>query len=285
MNLTSISKIIKIFNKFNLFEKGYTIFNTILFSIIGIIVYFFIVYPYLLWRKVEIDFEFIKAVLLFVGIGSIIRLFSQSYSSIGGIINLSNNPLSFNFYFQFPQMFILLALSFLVFFEISLELSKKLKYSYFKILQVIGLVIFIPLLLYVLFNIKYLIIFLLILIITVLILFLLIKLFKLLKLKLLNSKINRLVLISQILDGVATFFAITFFKDIFAEQHVVSFFILSINPILFVVIKIIISLLVIFLIDKFVKNSSENNYYKLFIIIIGLTTGLRDLFTIALLIF
>ncbi|MCK9293389.1 DUF63 family protein [archaeon] len=285
MNLTSISKIIKIFNKFNLFEKGYTIFNTILFSIIGIIVYFFIVYPYLLWRKVEIDFEFIKAVLLFVGIGSIIRLFSQSYSSIGGIINLSNNPLSFNFYFQFPQMFILLALSFLVFFEISLELSKKLKYSYFKILQVIGLVIFIPLLLYVLFNIKYLIIFLLILIITVLILFLLIKLFKLLKLKLLNSKINRLVLISQILDGVATFFAITFFKDIFAEQHVVSFFILSINPILFVVIKIIISLLVIFLIDKFVKNSSENNYYKLFIIIIGLVTGLRDLFTIALLIF
>ncbi|MFA5640833.1 MAG: DUF63 family protein [archaeon] len=285
MNLTSISKIIKIFNKFNLFEKGYTIFNTILFSIIGIIVYFFIVYPYLLWRKVEIDFEFIKAVLLFVGIGSIIRLFSQSYSSIGGIINLSNNPLSFNFYFQFPQMFILLALSFLVFFEISLELSKKLKYSYSKILQVIGLVIFIPLLLYVLFNIKYLIIFLLILIITVLILFLLIKLFKLLKLKLLNSKINRLVLISQILDGVATFFAITFFKDIFAEQHVVSFFILSINPILFVVIKIIISLLVIFLIDKFVKNSSENNYYKLFIIIIGLVTGLRDLFTIALLIF
>ncbi|MDD2478182.1 MAG: DUF63 family protein [Candidatus ainarchaeum sp.] len=285
MDVTSVFKIINLFNRYNLLEKGYTIFNTVLFSVIGIVVYFFVVYPYLLWRKVKIDFEFIKSVLLFVGIGSIVRLFSQDYLTISKLINVSSNPLSFNFYFQFPQLFILLALSFLIFFEVSLELSKRYNYSYSKILQTIGLVIFIPFLLYVLINIKYLFFFIAIIVFTFLILFLLIKLFKIFKLKILNSKINRLVLLSQILDGVATFFAISFFKDIFTEQHVVSFFILSINPILFVIIKIIISLLLIFLIDKFVTNSSENNYYKLFIIIIGLITGLRDLFTIALLVF
>jgi len=104
MSFTSILKTIQFLEKFNLFEKGYTIYNTILFSLIGIFVYFFIVYPYLLWRKIKIDFEFIKCVLLFIGVGAILRLFSQDYSAIGGIITPSTSVLSFSFYlFNFKK--------------------------------------------------------------------------------------------------------------------------------------------------------------------------------------
>jgi len=285
MNLNFIFKITSIIDKFNVFENSYNIYNTLLFSVIGIIFYFFIVWNYLLWRKVKVDFEFIKSVFIFIVIGSILRLFSQTYTSVGGIINLSNNPLSLGFYFQFPWMFILLALSFLICFEVSLYLSKSFNCSYNRILQIIGLIILIPLLFLIIININYWLFFLGIIFSSLILLCLFVFIFKFIKNKLLNSKINKLVLLSQILDGVSTFVAIVFFKNIFSEQHVVSSFVLSINPILFILIKIILSLLVVYLIDRFIKNKFERNYYKLFVIIIGFITGLRDLFTIALLIF
>ena len=284
MNPITIQKTVDVFSKLNLFDKGYNIYNTILFSVIGIAIYFFIVYPYLLWRKVKVDFEFIKAVLLFIGIGAIVRLFSQDYSAIGGLIQHSTNALSLNFYFQFPQMFILLALAFLIFFEVSLYLSKEVNKPYYKILQLIGLIIFIPLLLYALINITYWNFFILVILFTIVILYLVIGIFKLFKSKLLKPKVNKLVLTSQILDGIATFTAITFLGTRLAEQHVLSSLILSVTPILFIIIKIIFSLFLIWLIDRLVENQSESNYFKLFIIIIGFLTGLRDLLTIALLI-
>jgi len=276
-------KTIMFLDKFNLFNGGYTILNSILYSIIGIFIYFFVAYPYLLLRKIKIDFKFILSVLIFVGIGGILRIFSQGGTTIGKIIISSNNPLSICYYFQFPQLFLLLGVLFIIFLETSLYLSKRFKTNYNKILQFLSLGLFIPLLLFVLIKINHWFIFLAIIFSVIVIFYLVYYLFKLFKSNLLVSKVSKLVLLSQTLDGIVTFTSIVFFKNQLIEQHPLSSWILAINPVLYVVIKILFSLFLIWIIDILVKKEFENNYFKLFIIIIGFTTGFRDLLTLSLL--
>ena len=270
-------------DKFNLFNGGYTILNSILYSVIGIFLYFFVAYPYLLLRKIKINLRLILSILIFVGIGGILRIFSQTNTTIGKIIISSNNPLSLCFYFQFPQLFLLLGVLFIIFLEASLYLSKRFKINYNKILNYFSLGLFIPLLLFVLININYWLFFLGIIFSVIIISYLVYFILKLFKSKLLTSKVSKLVLLSQTLDGIVTFTSITFFKNQLIEQHPLSSWIISINPLLYVVIKILFSLFLIWVIDVLVKKEYENNYFKLFIIIIGFTTGFRDLLTLSLL--
>jgi uncharacterized membrane protein len=282
MSFVSILKSVEFLSKYNLFETGYNIYNTLLFSIIGIFIYFFVVWSYLVWRKIKIDFDFVKSVLIFVGIGVILRLFSQEGISIFNIIEFKSNPLSLGFYFHFPQLFILISLLFLLFFEISIFLSKNSKYSYNQILQAIGLLIFFPLLFYVFINITNWLFFIFVIFLSLLVVFITIKLFSIFKSSIFKNKINVLVIISQILDGIATFSAVYFLRDNFIEQHVFSSFILSINPVFFVLFKLVFSIFLIWVIDYFVTDIQNNIYFKLFIIIIGFVTGFKSILLVCL---
>lgn len=261
-------------------SSGYTPLNTLIFSVIGILIYLFPVNFYLTkLRKINIDFEFVKCVVLFAVIGGFLRLLSQDYSSIGGLIKTSSNPLTVGFYFQYPYMFILLGFLFLLSFELSLFLSRQLwstSRNYYKILKIIALSILLPLLVYSFACMTLPIAFLLILLGSFLVFFIV----KFVSGKLLKDKTSQITVFSQVLDGTATFSAITFFQGVFREEHVLPGYLLAVNPLLFLVVKVVIVLLFVYTVDKLVKKE-ERRYYKLFVVVLGLVTGVRDLLTIA----
>jgi len=261
---------------------SYTVLNTILFSLIGLFIYFFFAYKYLKFRKIKIDFSFIKTVFLLVFIGSLLRLFSEPGLSIPLLVESSSNLFSFNFYLQYPQLFLLLGLFFILFSEISLYFKNKFFWDYNKFLQTIFLIILVPLLFFCLVNLVHSFYFFFVIVISIFCLWLFVLVFKFTKINLFKSKINQFAFFSQILDGFATICAIYFFPNNFVEEHVLPNFLISTSPFLFLVVKLLVCLFLIYIIDNVIKNNYQNNYFKLFIIILGFTTGLRDLFTIGL---
>lgn len=283
MSLISIYKTIELLSKFNLISNGYNIINTLTYSILGIIVYFFVVYPYLIFRKVKINLNFILSVCMFILIGSILRMFSLTYTSLGNLIMPSSNPLSFGFYFYYPHLFIFLGLLFLIAFESSLFVSKLYNLNFEKTLIVISSILLLPLLLLFLINLINVFLFFKIILFSSILFLIVYYLFKLFNSNFFKNNVSLLALFSQTLDGFTTFFSLVFIKAQFIEKHVVSHLVISISPYLFLLVKISFCVLLLFLIDKYIKNEYLNNYFKLFIIIIGFTTGLRNLFMIALL--
>jgi uncharacterized membrane protein len=282
MNPLFLPKLIEFISKFNLLDNGYNVINTLTYSILGILIYFLVIYPYLVFRRVKINFNFILSVLIFVFIGAILRMFSLEFTSIGGLISVSQNPFSLGFYFYYPNLFLFLALFFLIVFELSNLFSKKFNLNSEKVLIYFSLIIFLPLFLLVLINILNLAYFLKIIFFSILILFIVYYIFRLFKSNLLDKKVNQLTLFSQITDSFTTFFAIVFIKSSFIEKHVLSHLIISVSPYLFLFIKILFCILLIYLIDRYIHDSFLNNYFKLFIIIIGFTTGVRNLLIIGL---
>ena len=283
MSPINLSNLLEFLYNLNIFENGYNLLNTITYSLLGIIIYFFIVYPYLVLRKIKINFNFVLSVIIFVIIGSILRMLSFDFLSFERIITPSTNPLSIGFYFYYPNLFIFLALLYLLIFESSIFLSKKYNLDFQKLMLYISLTLLFPLFLFLIINLVNWVIFFKILFFSSIIFLILFYVFKKIKLTLLSSKISQFAFFSQVLDSFTTFFAISFLKNQFIEKHVLSHFIISINPLLFLFIKIFFCLFLLFLIDRYIKENNLNNYFKLFIIIIGLSTGLRNLFLISLL--
>jgi len=278
MSPISLEKMIFFFSKFNLLENGYNLINTFTYSIVGVLVYF-LVYPYLLFRKININFKFILSVFNFVVIGSILRMLSFSFISFIGYIPSSNNPFSLGFYLHYPNLFLFLGVLFLIFFELSLFLEKRTSFSFENILLVSSFVLLFPLLLLIVINmVNYFLI--------VKILFFASLLFMVFyvffKKKLLKTKVNQFAFFSQVLDSFVTFYFISFMPGKFSEIHFLSNFLVSLNPLLFIIVKIFLCIFILYLIDKMVLNPSLNNYFKLFIIIIGFSTALRNIFMISL---
>jgi uncharacterized membrane protein len=89
---------------------------------------------------------------------------------------------------------------------------------------------------------------------------------------------NRLALAAQALDGMATFVAIQFFHC--GEQHFLPQAIISFSPALFPAVKILLVIAILYYLDKEVKNENLKGFIKTLIIILGFSTGLRDLFTL-----
>jgi len=263
MSPLNLSKAIDFFLKFNLLENGYNFLNTLTYSIIGLMVYFFVVYPYLLFRKIKINFYFVLSVFVFVVIGSLII------------------SLSLGFYFYYPHLFLFLGLFFLIFLELSLFFAKRSVFSSEKILLSLGLFFLLPLVLLFFINLQNFY-FLLILLISFILFIFVYYLFVLFKSNFLKNKISSIALFSQILDASTTFFSVVFIKGNFVEKHLLSNILISLSPYLFLSLKIIFCLLLLFLIDKYIKEKNLNNYFKLFIIILGFSTGLRNLFLISL---
>lgn len=275
MSFVIINKVLLFYSKFLVQETTYTLLNTLLFSVFGIFFYFFIVYPYLLLRKTQINFRFCFSVFFFVVIGSVIRVFSLSSA-----LFLFSNA-SFSFLFEYPFLFFTLSLLFLIFFELFKFLSKKFSFDFERSFFFFSFFLMLFFLLILFFNaISFFLAFKLLFFS-----FLIFLPFYFLKLFFLKDTLSFLAFFSQILDGFITFY-LTSFHSSFVEKHVISSFLLSINALLYLLVKILFCLLVLFFIHKFTKdNFPLNNYFKLFIIIIGFSTALRNLFFLFLLTF
>ncbi|MDD3178366.1 MAG: DUF63 family protein [Candidatus ainarchaeum sp.] len=285
MNSIYINNLINFFVRLNLFDKGYTIYNTFLFSIIGIIIYFFIIYPYLRFKHQKINLRFICLVFCFSLIGSILRMFSQNYSSIGKIIDFSKNPLSLGFYSIYPNIFILLGLIFLILYELSLYFSKLFNISKLFFIELIVYFSFFILLFYVFINLSFSFYFFIILFFCILLFLFIFLIFKIFNFSLLKPFENKLVVFSQILDSITSVSGLVLFPNIFKESHILSSLILSNSFFLFVFFKIFFSFFLLLIINKFIKGEDENKFFKLFIIILGFSTGFRNILTIGLFVF
>lgn len=283
MNPSLINNLVNLFAKFNLFDNGYTIYNTILFSIIGIFVYFFIAHFYLKHKKQKINLRFINLTIVFALIGAILRMFSQNYSSIGGVIEFSKNPLNLGFYFVYPNLFILLAVLFFVLYELSLFVSKKFNVSRLRLIETVSYFSLFLLLIYVFINMTYFSCFIKTLGLSLLVFSAIFLAFYLFKPSLLRPRENKLIVYSQVLDSVSSICALSAFPVIFKESHILSSIVISQNAFLFIVFKILLAFVLIILINKFVRSENENRYFKLFVIILGFSTGFRNLLTIGLL--
>jgi len=260
----------------------FNILNTILFSII--IIYFYFLFYKIISKYIVIDLNFVYSIIPFLVLGGLLRVLEQDYSSVGGLVSCSTNVTNIGFYFCTPGFLILIFLIYLFFLVVSIFLSKKTKFKYYFILNVFSGFLIIPLFIYTIFNFTYFGLFVLTFVLSFLLLFLISFVFKILKSNLLISKINKIVLFSEILDGCATSIGILYFKDVFVEQHVLSRVICNISPYLFVFFKIIFTLLFLYLVNRYVSNKREQIYIKLIIIILGLLTGFRTTLSISLLV-
>ncbi|MBS3056906.1 MAG: DUF63 family protein [Candidatus Aenigmarchaeota archaeon] len=105
-----------------------------------------------------------------------------------------------------------------------------------------------------------------------------------------NKKFNQLLtnlnftaLGVHIFDATSTFIAIAFFPYI--EQHVVSGFVIGVlGPWSMYLLKIPIVLLALYIIDKDVKNEEWNTFLKLAVIVLGAGPGLRNFFSLGMMV-
>ena len=89
---------------------------------------------------------------------------------------------------------------------------------------------------------------------------------------------NILILAGQTLDGTATYVATQMFRC--GEQHPLSEAILGIHPALFVAVKILIALMIIYAVDKEIEDENLRGFIKVAVAILGFAPGLRDMITV-----
>ncbi len=93
---------------------------------------------------------------------------------------------------------------------------------------------------------------------------------------------NAGIMIAHLLDASSTFTALTFFG--YYEQHVLPSFLINIaGPWVMFPLKIFVVWGVLYLIDKYTDSVYMKNFLKIIIIILGLSQGIRDFLTIAML--
>jgi len=266
----------------SLFFNGYNLYNTFIYTFIVFCCYI-LFYRFLKAKlpEIKINKYFLYSVLPFVLLGSLLRILEQEYTGVW-LIKHSNSPLEIGFYFHTPGWLIFLGFLFLLCFSAAVFFIKDKK-NYYKILIPLGLALCLPLLFYELIHINNLKILFFTLATTFLVYLIIIFVLKRTVPKIITPLENKLIILSQTIDSLATIFGIMFFKNQLYEQHPVSRIVIAINPFLFLIVKITLALLFITLVDKVIQKEEERIYIKTLIIILGFLTGIRDLLTISLL--
>jgi uncharacterized membrane protein len=249
---------IKILNYFlNPYEEGYTIEKTLVFALLFVVLAF-VIYKLLKKLKIKIDRRLVIATLPFVFFGSSLRVIVDS----GAITNRALKIL-----LTTPNIYILITLLIISLLYLSVKLQRKRIVSYYKLMFLIGLTLFVISLAFLRFVNFYGALLIFIFTLPWLLFCLFFKKW---------SFENRFALFSQMLDANATFVSLNFFP-VYKEQHVIPNFIISLfGPYSFVIVKFIVVVSILFLIDKFSKDRELNNYVKIIIGFLGAATGFRD---------
>jgi len=92
---------------------------------------------------------------------------------------------------------------------------------------------------------------------------------------------NKLVTLAHIFDAITSVVAINSFN--FIEQYPIPRFLSSVNPLLYIAVKVVVVAGILILIDRFSKERDYNNYIKLIIAILGFAPGLRNLVSLMVL--
>ncbi|NMA44513.1 MAG: DUF63 family protein [Candidatus Diapherotrites archaeon] len=261
--------------------QGYNFVNTTIFIIL-LIIACLIIYK-ILKNKITFNNDFFIALTPYILFGVNLRVIMHQIEAgkliIEGITKTAN-PLELGFWFFTPGVWILTFLMVIVGLLIEGIYKKNKKIKNFNKLLIFGLIITTPIVLFNLINFNNWIAFIgtsiLIILTTILVTT---TIHKFTKYKILEDKLNFFIILGQAIDGIASTIAISFFN--FAEQHVVSNFVINIHPALFVLIKLILGILICYSLDDYGKENPKNQnltkFIKIIIAILGLATGLASL--------
>ncbi|TMS41934.1 MAG: DUF63 family protein [Methanobacterium sp.] len=244
------------------FGQGYNIFNTLVFGLVlGIVIILLIK----MFRYIKKDpKELIIPVIPFIFFGSSTRALVDN-----GIYPLSYLLIT-------PGIYIITGLATIITLLVSVYIEKKTNLDYRYLIILVGVLICIPNIL----NINQIN---LVALAQVLGSWALVSsVFILLRNKwdLLKDKFNLSVLIAQLFDASATFVAIDFYP--YMEQHVLPNALIGLTGTALVMfpLKIAVILLALYVIDRYIEDKTIKNMLKLAILILGISTGLRDLLSL-----
>lgn len=233
-------------------KKGYTVQNTIIYSIL-LIVAAYIIFKILKKLHVKIDRRLSLAISPYVIWGAALR-------------SLEDANFLESFWLVTPGIYLFV---FLVVFStllIALILDRKFKIPYYKVVFIAGILLNS----FTLINIKPVNFYGMELVLAFFILWpIIFYLYKKWNLE------NRIVTTIQMFDATVTFVSLNFFG--YTEQHIFPTFIINIfGPFSFVILKLIGIVAILILIDKYSDDKEFNTYLKLVIGILGGATGIRD---------
>lgn len=246
------------------FGPGYNVLNTLVFGIIlGIIVILLIK----MFRCIKKDpKDLIIPVIPFIFLGSSTRALVDN-----GIYPLSYLLIT-------PGIYIITGLATIITLLVSVYIERKTNLDYRYLIFLVGVVICIPNIL----NISH---------INFVALAQVLGSWALLssvfvifrnKWSLIKDKFNLSVLLAHIFDASATFVAIDFYP--YGEQHVLPNALIGLTGTALVMfpLKIIVILFALYIIDSCIEDKTIKNMLKLAILILGISTGLRDLLSLVM---
>ncbi|MFH0970763.1 MAG: DUF63 family protein [Candidatus Diapherotrites archaeon] len=256
--------------------SGYNPVNTITYGIILLVVAFYGIYPFFNRRGVKFDWHFLQSLLPYILFGISLRVLEDQH-----ILIRSANPLDAGFYIFTPGIWILTFFLVMIGYVLSLFLYSKKGIPPHQTITIIGIIFALPVFGLMLMEATEWKGTLIILALTGGIFFLVERAARWKKWDFFNHPLVKTAFVGQLLDTSATFTALEFFSC--GEQHVLPRLLFgAFGNISFFFVKIPLVLAFLYLLDKEYKEKNANLYgfILLFIAILGLATGGRDLLTV-----
>ncbi len=254
-------------------HTGFNYVNTLIYIAILLVISFLIIYPQLNRRGIKFNTKFMLALFPYIILGSALRVIEDMR-----LLPRSGNPLELAYYTGTPGIWFLVGMLTILFLFIARYASKKFKMDFYIVFALLGSAVALPVLVFDFMYFRVWSGFALALAMTLALTAIFYLLAKKIKKDLFADRLNILALFSQALDGSATFIATQVF--VCGEQHPLSRLLIGASPIAWVLLKIALILLIVYYVDKEIKNPNLRGFIKIFIIIIGTATGTRDLITI-----
>ncbi len=255
----------------------YNFAETIIYALILIAIAFFVVYPFFDKRKIKFNIQFAIAVLPYIVAGSALRVLEDLH-----ILPRSANPLEIWFYAITPGIYLAIGIFTILALAVSIYASRKMNWNLLNTFRNIGIIGAIPILAIDVVNFKIpigAVSFIAILFLAALVSFAVMIAVSAIRKGFFADKMNVIALFAQMLDASATFYAVGFLSC--GEQHPLTNAILQVTPALFYVVKIAVVLLILYYVDKELKNQNLKDFIKLLIMILGFAPGMRDALTVA----
>ncbi len=261
-------------------HTGYNVVNLLVYAVVLLALGFKVVYPYFS-KRVEFNWGFLKAVLPFVLLGALLRVFEEPFSNVF-LVARSGNPLELGFYFVTPGIWLLVGgiavLSLAALYKVFHHTPRVLAYY-----GLLGWALSIPVLLHHLAFFTQPALFAAVFLAASLafaVFYALAVLAK--KGALLSGKLDKAVLFSQCLDAAAPFVGATALgmnATLFTTGAVMGF----LSPAALLVVKPLLALVLLSVIRSEAADPNLQGFLKVFIVVVGLATGLHSSFSIALL--
>ena len=246
------------------FFSGYTVFNTVIYTLILLI---FIIAIIKMFKKIEIDpISIIYPIIPYIFLGSLIRAL------------VDNGIYPKTVFLITPGLYILVGLITIASLLFSLFLYNRKDIDYRYTLSIIGVILLIPNIIMIprlnIIPIIYVLITWIIASSIFVLISYIIPFFK--------DKINLSIISAHMFDASTTFIAVEFFN--YSEQHVLanSLYQLFDTSLTMFPMKIIVIVAVLYIIDQYFDDETIKSLLKLTVFVLGLAPGLRNFLTMAI---